>query len=150
METNRELTSLRELEMEKEQRRDLLSFQYKEISDAAIFSGEDDELEVRKKRLRSYEELKRLGGKSYDSLASSINDSLAEIRSDLSQMALYDQSLLELSEGLADNSFQLEELTHSLRNYLDTMSDDPEELDEVTARIDLLQSLKRKYAGLIS
>ncbi len=144
-EIDQELADLRKLEQDKEQRRDFLSFQSKEIRDAGIDPGEDEELEIQKKRLRSFEELKDLGRRSYELLSRKINDQLAEVRNDLDQMAAHDQSLTELAEGIGDNSFQIEEFTHGLRNYLDSMVDDPAELDGVTARIDLLQGLKRKY-----
>ncbi|MBU0481945.1 MAG: DNA repair protein RecN [Proteobacteria bacterium] len=145
LELKKELASLLALEKDKEQRRDFLSFQYREITDAGIRPGEDEELEVLKNRLRAFEVLRTLGGRSHELLDGQVNDSLAEVRNDLAQMASHDPGIQQLAEEFADHSFQIEELSHGLRNYLDNMSDDPDELDGVTARIDLLQKLKRKY-----
>jgi DNA repair protein RecN (Recombination protein N) len=60
-------------------------------------------------------------------------------------MASLDKSLENLAEEVAGYGYQLEEAAGRLRDYLDNLGEDPERLDEITARIDLLQQMKRKY-----
>ena len=140
-----EYHQLQEKERDKEQRRDFLSFQCREIDEAVLVIGEDEELEQGKARLRAGEDLRRLGRSSYGVLNSQVTDALAGVRGDLAKMASFDSSLEKLSEEVAGYSYQLEEAARQLRDYLDNIIADPGRLDEITARIDLLQQLKRKY-----
>jgi DNA repair protein RecN (Recombination protein N) len=140
-----EYQQLQQSERDKEQRRDFLSFQCREIDEAVVVVGEDEELEQGKARLRAGEDLKRLGRSSYGVLNSQVTDALAGVRGDLAKMASFDSTLEKLSEEVAGYSYQLEEAARQLRDYLDNIVADPGRLDEITARIDLLQQLKRKY-----
>lgn len=136
---------LQQKEIDKEQRRDFLSYQCREIAEAALVSGEDEKLELEKSRLRAGVDLQRLGRSSYGLLSRQITDSLAEVRGDLARMTSFDKGLEKLSEEVAGYSYQLEDVTRQLRDYLDSIVDDPVRLDEITSRIDLIQQLKRKY-----
>jgi DNA repair protein RecN (Recombination protein N) len=136
---------IQQSERDKEQRRDFLSFQVQEIDGANILPGEAEVLEQEKVRLRSVEDLRRLGGSSFDILSSQVMDAMSEVRVDLARMASFDGGLEKLSVEIAGYSYQIEEAGRQLHDYLENISDDPERLDEITARIDLLQQLKRKY-----
>ena len=140
---------LRQRERDKEQRRDFLSFQCREIEEAAPAADEEQRLELEKQRLRATADLARLGGSSQELLTERVSDALAEIRRNLQQMSGFDPSLANLAESVAEQSFQLEDAAQQLRTYLDELSDDPGRLDEVTARIDTLQKLKRKYGATL-
>ncbi|MDF1578326.1 MAG: DNA repair protein RecN [Desulfurivibrionaceae bacterium] len=136
---------LKQREKDKDQRRDFLAFQCREIEEAAIVLGEDEALDLEKTRLRGVEDLRRLGGNSYGALTGQVTDVLAEVRGDLARMAELDKGLENLAEEVAGYGYQLEEAAGRLGDYLDNIFEDPERLDEITARIDLLQQLKRKY-----
>ena len=141
---------LQQAESDKEQRRDFLSFQCDEIANAEIVPGEDVVLEQEKDRLRAVEDLTGLGSGIYEILQNRVADSLAEARNGFDRMVSYDGSLEKLSEEVSGCSYQLEEASHQLRDYLDNIIDDPERLEEVTSRIDLLQKLKRKYGDTLA
>lgn len=132
-------------EKDKEQRRDFLEFQAREIEEAGIVPGEDETLVMERDRLRASDELTSLGQKSYQSLSDAVDNSLAKVRKNLEKMSGYDPSLAPLAEEVAGHCFQLEDHRLALRGYLETIPNDPAQLDQVTARIDLLQGLKRKY-----
>ncbi len=140
-----EYEALRDQERDKEQRRDFLTFQCQEIGEAALVPGEDEELAVERDRLKSSDELIRLGQMSHEALAEEVVAQLAMVRKHLEQMAGLDPSVAPLADEVAGSSYQLEESVVGLSRYLDTIPNDPARLDEVTARIDLLQRLKRKY-----
>lgn len=135
-------------EMEKEQRKDFLEYQVKEIKDAQLTPGEDDNLELEKKKLKSVDDLNRLGRKSY-SLLEGAAGSLVQIRKNLGQMNELDSSLGELVEKIAGPCYELEESLPDLRNYLNNIPDDPHELDRIMARLDTVQKLKRKYGNTL-
>ena len=134
-------------ERDKEQRRDFLAFQVREIEEAAASPGEDAALVLERDRLRGSDDLIALGEKSWHLLAEAVNTPLSLVRKNLAQMAAFDQSLAGLAEEVAGNCFQLEDHVQAIRNYVETLASDPARLDAVTARLDLLQRLKRKYGG---
>jgi DNA repair protein RecN (Recombination protein N) len=139
-----EYDALRKREMEKEQRKDFLSFQVREIMDAKLIPEEDERLVMEKQRLKSADDLNRLGRKSYSLLYGAI-DPLAQARKNLVQMTELDATISPLSEEIAGLTYQLEEKLAELRDYLDSITDDPQALETVMARLDILQQLKRKY-----
>jgi DNA repair protein RecN (Recombination protein N) len=134
-------------ERDKEQRRDFLTFQAREIEEAAANPGEDAALVLERDRLRASDDLIGLGKKSWHLLAEAVNNPLSAVRKNLTQMAAFDQTLAGLAEEVAGNCFQLEDYVQTIRNYVQTLASDPARLDVVTARLDLLQRLKRKYGG---
>ncbi len=134
-------------ESEKEQRRDFLTFQCNEIRQANIKDNEDEGLAQAKKRLRSSDNLMKLGEQSYQLLSDSVVDSLAQVRKNLEQMASLDESASSLAEDIANSSYQLEDHMFRLRDYCESIPTDPALLDTIDERIDLLQGLKRKYGG---
>ncbi|MEW6519664.1 MAG: DNA repair protein RecN [Thermodesulfobacteriota bacterium] len=139
-----EYEELHRREREKEQRKDFLSFQVREITDARIIPQEDDRLVMEKQRLKSADDLNRLGRKSYSLLYDAI-DPLAQMRKNLAQMTELDPGVAALSEEVAGLTYQLEEKLTALRDYLDAITDNPQALETVMARLDVLQQLKRKY-----
>ena len=139
------LKQLQEQEQEKEQRRDFLQFQIQEIQDVEPAIGEDEELSAEKKRLKSAESLMRISQKSHALLSGSLVDGLTQIRMDMSQVAELDDAAEGLAEEVGSLSYLAEDLVGKLRNYRDSLSNDPRRLDEVNERLDLLQGLKRKY-----
>jgi len=144
-----EFEELRQQEKDKEQRRDFLTFQLREIMDAALRPGEDQELALDKERLKASGDLLRLGQASHDLLSESIGDNLAMVRKNLEQMAGYDENLVRLHEDVAGLSYQLEDHVAQLRSYIESIPTDPGLLDAVTERIDQIQKLKRKYGATI-
>jgi DNA repair protein RecN (Recombination protein N) len=139
---------LQQQEQDREQRRDLLTFQLQEIHDSSITADEDAELAAEKKILKSSDTLMELGRISYDILSDTVVSNLGQIRKNLEQMAQYDQAASEISEKISNSSYELDDLARQLSQYLHNIPSDPMRLDEIDARIDLLQKLKRKYGGM--
>jgi len=134
-------------EQMREQRRDLLSFQLKEIGDSAISAGEDEALAAEKKMLRSSDTLMELGQMSYDLLSDTIYANLGQVRKNVEQMTNFDPAAAEIAERIANSGYELDDLTRQLEQYLNNIPRDPLRLEEIEARIDLLHKLKRKYGG---
>ncbi len=144
-----QLLTLQGNERDKEQRKDFLHYQINEIEEAALVSGEEESLLEEKNRLRSSTELSKLAADAYDRLYT-ITDSLAAVRKKLEQAALLDPQAVAISEGVAEQSYLLEEQRTEIRDYMATIPHDPARLDEVAERIDTLAHLKRKYGGSIA
>lgn len=133
-------------ELNKEQRRDFLSYQLQEIETVQVVAGEDVRLAEEKMRLKSSDDLSRLGVKCFKALAAA-DAALAESRKEFEAMAALDRSLVPLTDSVIEQSYLLEEHAKNLREYIDNLPHDDRRLEEITARIHVLQQLKRKYGG---
>ncbi len=140
-----ELHALLERQREREQRRDFLSFQIKEISEIAPRSGEDEELGAERNRLKNGEALLRLSRECYELLSGPVSENLALVRKNIEQLQRLDPDLQNLAEELSSYSFLAEDYSGRVRSYTDGLDPDPARLDAVNARLDKLRGLKRKY-----
>ena len=151
----KELHDLQEAQQDAARRLDLLGFQADEIESAGIKIGEDDELKQERDRLANAESLSKLASRSLIQIGEGgaesppILDLMGELsaameglsRLDPSQAGLANQAVL-LLEGISD-------IENKLRNYVDTIEFNPQKLDQVEERVDLLNRLKRKYGGTL-
>jgi DNA repair protein RecN (Recombination protein N) len=142
-----ELAHLQIQEQEKEQRKDFLMYQVKEIRDVDPVPGEDESLSEEKKRLKSADMLIKTSRKSHKLMEHSLLDGLTQIRMDMSQVAELDADAKELAAELSGFSYQAEDLAVKLREYRDSLNNDPYRLEEVNERLNELQGLKRKYGN---
>ncbi len=144
-----EYLDLQQQERDKEQRRDFLTYQCREIAAANLAVDEEESLKREKDRLKGADTLLRLGHEARHLLADTVANAMAVVRGNLERMAAADQGLAGLAEALAGHAFELEDKAAELRDYLDELANDPARLEEVTARIDLIQQLKRKYGDTV-
>lgn len=143
------LEQLQKQEQEKEQRKDFLAYQVKEILKVQPVPGEDEALAEEKKRLKSADALIKISGKSYGLFANALIDGLTQIRLDMERVADLDAGAEGLAAELAGFSYQAEDLVVKLREYKDSLNSDPYRLDEVNERLNDLQGLKRKYGNTL-
>ncbi len=130
---------------ERERRRELLAFQVEEISGAGLVPGEDAELEQEMAVLKAADSLRRGGREAVELLDGRVSDDLGRVRTIIERMAVTDSGLAPLSESVSELFFLLEEKGRELRTWLDNISDDPARMEDIGARLDLINSLKRKY-----
>ena len=124
-EKNEELEDLRSQEKDKEKRKDFLRFQVGEIRDAALEIGEDDNLAAERMRLKNADLLIKLSHESYEFLSTTLSDGLVAVRKNMEQAATLDRAAQKLAEDLAGYSFQVEDLVAELRDYCDSLENDP-------------------------
>src|SRR5205823_14935061 len=62
---------------------------------------------------------------------------------------LLDEQLSEISESVKGAIFSLEEAARDLRQYQETIEANPERLQQIEERLDLISNLKRKYGDTI-
>jgi DNA repair protein RecN (Recombination protein N) len=151
----RELAALRQDERERARRIDLLTYQAEEIAAARLIPGEEAELLAERTRLANAEQLLALTGEALQALEDETGerpgalDRLGEVVHALSRLARIDGSLrddLQTAESLAD---ALSDLARALRRYRETVEYNPERLQEVEERLNLIYNLKRKYGDSI-
>jgi len=146
----RRLGTLREQEQDKEQRRDFLSFQLKEIRDADPLPGEDEELVGERDLLKSSTTLSELAGRSHNLLQNSLLEHLAEIRKNMEQAAELDPGVQELAERIRSACFEVEDLEGALRSYRSSIPMDRGRLEDISSRLAQLRQLQRKYGQTLA
>lgn len=148
-----ELEHLKTSQSRRKEQLELYAFQKKEIIDAAIEVDEDQLLEKEIMRLRHAESLFQAVKASIDTLYDSqgaVLEKLSDLKNGLEKSIRIDPALSSVGKGLADTIYQLEDITEELRTYLQTIHIDPQRLEAVEERMDLLTKLKRKYGGSIA
>lgn len=154
-ELEKQLNALMGDESQREQRMDILSFQKEELEAGELRLGEEEELLEQKKRLGSMEKLMRLTGESiallYDGNRDmpSACDQLGDALAKLQEAAEYDNSLQSFVDALADAYAAVEDAARELKREADRQEADPETLEEIEERLQLIYKLKRKYGGSV-
>lgn len=143
----RELEQLKSDARERAHMIDLYKFQVKEIEEARLRPGEEEELDADRLRLANAEKLQsnvseglRLladDGKAVDSLGDSFNA--------LQGLDRFDGNLTPLVESVQTAFYQAQEAARELRRYRDSVEADPEKLQVVQERLELIGALKKKY-----
>ncbi len=132
------------------EQKELFAFQRREIQDAAIIPDEDAHLETERSRLKNAEALFQIVSQTIDALYTSqgaVMERLIETKKNVEKAAQIDPGLVKTAENLSDAAFALEDTVTELRAYQKTIRFDDARLEEVEARLDLIQKLKRKYGG---
>jgi DNA repair protein RecN (Recombination protein N) len=143
------LTELRSREKDKEQRRDFLSFQLREIREADIKPSEDIELDQERNRLKSSTMLVELAGQSRALMQDNILEHLAAVRKNMEQVAGLDDSARDLCERIISACYEVEDIGATLDEYLESIPSDPGRLEEINDRMAVLRQLQRKYGPLL-
>jgi DNA repair protein RecN (Recombination protein N) len=145
-----ELRALQTDERDRLRTIDLLAFQLQEIDKANLIPGEDEELTAERTRLANAERLHAAATAVYALLyeaddGRSVLDALGEGESQLASLVRFDADLAPLAGSLEAASVQIADVCHELAAYAERMQFDPERLQEVEERLELIGSLKRKY-----
>ncbi len=149
----REHDELANAERANEQEIDLLVHQIDEIGSADIQPDEQGELERRYQLANNSSLLLELAGGISAALSGdgggSIVASLSELARQIRELEKHDPGVSEFTGAFDTALVELEELGHTLRNYSEGLELDPSALAEMETRLDLLESLKRKYGNTL-
>jgi len=131
---------------------DLLRFQVEEIEAANLKADEEEPLLQRYKMAGNSTRLAELSGAALGALQDAddaILTKLGDLRRTLRELERIDRSVTEITSGFEGAFVELEELESSLRDYHEGLEFDPREIEELEERINLLETLKRKYGGSV-
>jgi DNA repair protein RecN (Recombination protein N) len=131
---------------------DLYRFQISEISAAALKIGEDESLLEEKRKLAYAEKLYQCVAESYDALYSNKGlSSISKAVQRIADIADVDPAVLKpLLEQMQSAYYQLEDAAYQLRDYRDRIEFNPERLNEIEDRLNLIGTLRRKYGDTIA
>ena len=148
------LSSAENSAMERARREDMLRFQLDELDAADLRDGEERTLEERRETMRSAEKIRSAlenvsglisGGVSDEALPAL--DALKQAAHLLSGLARYGASYEQARDQLWEAIYALENVSGDIESLLDGTEDDPQALEAIESRLDLLFRLKRKYGA---
>jgi len=130
---------------------DLYAFQVEEITAAKLKPGEDEELLEQRKMLMYAEKRSSSVNEAYGLLNDGQGlDAISRAISRLTDIVSYDETALSpMLEQLQSAFYTAEDVMYQLRSYRDGIESDPQQLQYVEDRLDLIRSLKRKYGETI-
>ena len=137
-------------ESEKARKIDLLTYQIREIEDAGIKIGEWEELEKRKKVLQNAEQLLALVNNAVEIINgndnfSGVADMLNSASNSLIKASAFDETLNNVSDSIAEMAYNITDCASELNSFLYSLDVDPNELDIIEERLDILFKLSKKY-----
>ena len=128
----------------------LLEYEIKEIDEASLSAEEDTELEEKFSKLSYLEKIRRGVAESLQFLESGDYNSidlLGKAIKSLGDAVNHDRELIQIYDSLRDAENILSDVGGELYSYIGNNEIDEEEFSRISDRIDLYNSLKRKYNG---
>ncbi|MGE5429879.1 MAG: DNA repair protein RecN [Syntrophomonadaceae bacterium] len=145
-----ELKSLKEKEDLLKEKKELYSFQIREIDAVSPEENEDAKLSDELKILENAEKLLEATNNIYHNLYESetaVYDALVEIRHQLQDLSKIDRSFSDI-EGECQSALTfISDISEFVRSYAGKVDLEPERLEEVRERIGAINMLKKKYGG---
>mgnify|MGYP000888138129 CR=1 FL=1 len=138
------------------ERLDMLRWQEREIAEADLHEGEDEELTGEMRRLSHSEKLAEYAAEAGNLLSEdtgqgqAVLSALARITHALDEIARYDDGLSNAKTLIEEAYISLQEASYEVRDYMETIDTDPAKLDQIQSRMDMIDRLKKKYGGSIS
>lgn len=154
LEVRNQLERVNRHDREKEHQVDLLTYQIGEIESAALHPGEEEELLLKRDQIANAERIIRLLSQSKQLLdgeeeVSGILQMFEELTNNLSQLTHFLPQMEPLAMRMEEIGYDLSDCAGDLGNYLDQMDYQPQELEQVEERLDLIYRLKRKYGNSV-
>ena len=140
---------------ERERLMDTLRFQIEEISQAALYEGEDEELEKRSRILAHAEDIINAFNTAYQAIRGEDDhdagalDKVQSALDSIRRVESIDASYASICSSLEDIDERLSDISRELRRIRDGTEYDPRLHKDTEERISLIQGLKRKYGETI-
>ena len=127
---------------------DFIHFQLEEFNKAELVAGEQETWEEELTRLSHAEDIKRTLGMAFDILTENEQSIVGQMQSlsvALVTIGKYAPKLGEYSDRFAGMIFELREMSNEFEKVADQTDYDPERIQEVQQRLDLIYRLLKKH-----
>lgn len=130
---------------------ELLDFEIRELEEAAVRPGEDEELEKAYRRMQSMNRLSEAVGQAMQLTdgEDGASDRIGRACRALSEAAGSDDGLDGLAAQLGEIDGLLSDFNRALSDYADGLTFDPAAFQETEERLDLINHLKDKYGSSV-
>ena len=145
------LNELTELAKNSSAEMDYLHFQLKELSEAKLENGEQEELEKEQSGLANVEEIKKAVQSATQILSNdetSVLEQLIEVQSRLKPVKSFNKDILNISARLQSAYEELKDIANELDSMQETTSLDPEKLELINARLTTIYKLQKKHNAI--
>ena len=147
-----QLERLKKTLIEQSERADILEFQRKELENAHLQPGEEDDLAQERDRYRNAEKIESHLRQAYQFLydsgsSASAVDELRQSMSHLEKLSAIDPTFEQAAERISNLYYEADDLGVYLREQLDHLNFDEDRMDEIGRRLDHLHRLGRKYGA---
>lgn len=143
------LNHLKQGAQELAQKQDILTFQNDELSAADLTDiNEDEQLEEEYNELNNYQKIVDTANylmQLYDDDEHGIETLLGNAQNAANELGEYGAKFKDISKTIDDGVYALSDARSELSNVLDDIDFDEERFQYVSNRLDLLNSLKKKY-----
>ncbi|MBQ2976812.1 MAG: DNA repair protein RecN, partial [Clostridia bacterium] len=149
-EASKALEALKKQSAQASERMELLRIRQKELKAAKLVPGEEDELARERDRFRHAEKIEDGLREAYEAVYDGLHPAAEALRqavNALSPIEQLDDQYAALRARLDGLYYEAEDCGLTLRDLLSHLDSDPDRLEEVQARLDLLRRLSRKYGG---
>lgn len=136
-----------EIEKNKENE-DFLRFQCKELEDARLTKGEQEQLEQEYETMSHSEDIKTALFETDNLLSGedgSVLEKLKEATHQLQDIQDVYPEVKELAERMDSSYIELKDIAQEVNSQIDNVDFDPARLDEINNRLDTLNSLQQKF-----
>jgi DNA repair protein RecN (Recombination protein N) len=150
--TEKELESLKKREITLREKKDILSFQIKEIDNVSPREEEEEKLNAELKILENSEKLAELTSEIYQHLyesEKSVHDSIVKVKNDLIKLTEIDKSFDESSNEAETILALVNDISSFIRSYKSKIDIEPEHIEEIRERLGAIILLKKKYGGSV-
>lgn len=143
-----ELNDMRRKLSENMAEADFLRYQMKELSEADLHDGEQEELELKSETMSHAEEIKTalfLSSSCLDGEDGGVIDKLKSVLSYVDDVSAVYGPAKELSSRLDNCYIELKDIANDISSGIEDIDFNPRELQQVNDRLDTIYSLQHKY-----
>ena len=129
-----------------------LEFEVKEIEEAALKVGEDEELEEEFKRFSNGRKIMEAVSHAYEAVAGqgeSASELMGRALREISSVSGYDKSIADMESQLLEIENLLHDFNHELSGYISAADFDEETFYHIEKRLDIINHMKSKYGNTI-
>jgi DNA repair protein RecN (Recombination protein N) len=145
-----ELRRLQRQAQERQEKEELHRFQLEEIHNARIQMDEEIQLEVERERLRHVERFRQGASEAHQILyldSGAVLEEVSQCQKILADLGNLDPAFKSLAQTLEGVKHQVEDVSLTLRDYIQNIQADPARMEWVEERLHTLKRLMRKYGG---
>ncbi len=136
-------------EQEKARRLDLLNYQFNEIELAKLKIGEEEELEIKKKKIQNAEKLQSSINNIDIELNENVINGISNCIRNLEKIEDCGSKYQEKLSELKSIYYDIQEMARDISYMKEETEFDESSQNEIESRLDLIYSLKRKYGNSI-
>ena len=148
----KQVLEVKKNQQEHKSRIEMLEFQMAEIEAVNLQTGEDVSLNKERDKLLNHKNIADTLTNAYTMLDNEEFSSLANVRSamnDMESVEEFDPEYREISSSLSETYYVLEDITKRLEDIIEDLDFDGKRLMQVENRLDLLNTITRKYGGTV-